>query len=249
VFSVDDIYAYACIETLRPVEQAENWLQRWLRFMRVVMLVFFAMSLQCLLSGLVATGSLTRTMDSPTFNREAQALQAQMFGGPLPPGEDPVKPDLARLNVLRNACIALATIVLAISVHREMNKATALARIAMSHVRCLPAIFQPLYLRFKPIGSADQASHPDNALTRFWLLLLPWMQLWSSLCVLLAASTAFSVSANVTEPVSIIYNAGKAWSGGFCLGTLLAARTYGLLNASFPPPPPPPPGSCSTLRP
>jgi hypothetical protein len=206
---VDDIYAYAVVETLRPVDSSEACRDRWVRRVWLLLLVLFSMSLQCLLGGLVATGALTRTMDSQKYNEEAQELDFQLFGGRPPKGSDLTKADLARLNVLRNACIALATIVLAISVHREMNKATTLARIVMSHVRCIPAPYKPLYLRFNLTSNAgDLAWHPDSRMVRLWLLLLPWMQISSSLYVLLAASTAFSVPANVTEPVSIVYNAG-----------------------------------------
>ena len=192
------------------MDEDETPFERRLRIGWLALLVLFSMSLQCLLGGLVATGALTRTMDSPTYNKQANELQVLLFGGPTPKGSDPVNPDLARLNVLRNACIALATIVLAISVHREMNKATTLARIAMSHTRCIPTRYKPLRLRFKPKDAAGRVLEPDSGPVRFWLLLLPWMQISSSLYVLLAASTAFSVPANVTEPVSIVYNAGKA---------------------------------------
>ena len=108
---------------------------------------------------------------------------------------------LPATSVSQSVAVSLAMVLIAGYVHREVARAHLLARIALTHIGCMPAFFTPLSLVGpKPLMNV---SHWAPAAA---LLALPLMQIAAALAVLVAASTAFALASQTDDIISIIFN-------------------------------------------
>jgi hypothetical protein len=102
--------------------------------------------------------------------------------------------------------VSLAVVLIAINVHKEVCRAHLLARLALTHSRCMPAFFAPLaILPLTPRGAMT------TPLVWRWLgglcaLALPVVQICVAVYVLFSASLVYELASETKDIISVIYN-------------------------------------------
>jgi hypothetical protein len=96
--------------------------------------------------------------------------------------------------------ISLAVVLIAINVNKEVCRAHLLARLALTHSRCMPAFFAPLAIL--PL-TPHTVTTPLAAVC---MLALPVVQICVAVYVLFCASLVYELASETKDIISVIYN-------------------------------------------
>jgi hypothetical protein len=103
--------------------------------------------------------------------------------------------------------VSFAVVLIAINVHKELCRAHLLARLALTHSRCMPAFFAPLAeLPLTPPGAVTAPPLVWRFVAALCMLALPIVQICVAVYVLFCASLVYELASETKDIISVIYN-------------------------------------------